>query len=150
MGKLITAVEQYLENDDWNYEKIEDKDIIKAWVKGKNASYRLFFQAREDNDRLLVYAVSESNIPEEKRGEIAEFITRANYGLQIGNFEMDMDDGQIRYKVSVDVEGSSMSNEMVRNMILVGVTMIDRYFPGLMSVSFAGISAKDAIAQIEE
>jgi hypothetical protein len=150
MGKLITAVEQYLENDDWNYEKIEDKDIIKAKIKGKNASYRLFFQAREDDDWLRVYVISESNIPEGKRGEIAEFITRANYGLQIGNFEMDMDDGQIRYKVSVDVEGSSMSNEMVRNMILVGVTMIDRYFPGLMSVSFAGISAKDAIAQIEE
>lgn len=30
----------------------------------------------------------------------AEFLTRANYGLVFGNFEMDMHDGEIRYKPS--------------------------------------------------
>jgi len=35
---------------------------------------------------------------------VNEFLTRANYGLNIGNFEMDFQDGEIRFKTAIDVE----------------------------------------------
>jgi hypothetical protein len=63
-----------------------------------------------------------------------EFITRANYGINIGDFEMDLDDGEIRFKISMDVEAGVLSNIMVRNMMVAAYTTVDRFFPGLMSV----------------
>jgi len=45
-----------------------------------------------------------------KRGAVAEFINRANYGIIIGNFEMDFADGEIRYKTSIDVQGDKLTS----------------------------------------
>src|SRR5262249_17088927 len=91
-----------------------------------------------------------SNVPEEKRVEVAEFITRANYGLVIGNFEMDYADGEVRYKTSVDVEGGELTAKMVENVIRANVMTMDRYFPGLMGVLYGDRDPAEAIAETEE
>jgi hypothetical protein len=81
---------------------------------------------------------------------VAEFITRANYGLRIGNFELDFDDGEVRYKSSLDFEGLALTPELIRNTIYPAVQTIDRYLPGLMSVFYASKSPAEAIAEVEE
>jgi len=43
-----------------------------------------------------------------------KFLTRANYGMMIGNFEMDFTDGEIRYKTSIDVEGDKLSSALIK------------------------------------
>lgn len=55
-----------------------------------------------NNRHTLVYTTLLQAVPEEKRSAVAEFITRANYGLPGGNFEMDWRDGELRYKVFLD------------------------------------------------
>jgi hypothetical protein len=143
-------VDGYLRDDDWNFERIEGRDAIRCGIKAKNASFRMIFDVKEDAEQLILLAISPNNVPEDKRLVAAEFITRANYGLRIGNFELDMNDGEIRYKVAIDVEGSSLSPQMLRNMIGLGVGTLDRYFPGLMAICFTGQSALEAVQQIEK
>ncbi len=53
-----------------------------------------------DEDGFTVYTVFPVKAPEEKRGAVAAFLTRANYGLILGSFELDFDDGEIRFKVT--------------------------------------------------
>ncbi|MBD3166366.1 YbjN domain-containing protein [bacterium] len=149
MGRIMDTVEQYLRDDDWHYEQIEGQDILKFGIKADNSTYNIYCDIRDDTDQLMLYVVMGQEIPEEKRLAAAEYITRANYGLKIGNFEMDMSDGQIRYKVSLDVEDGTLSHKMIANMIGAGVGTMDRYFPGFMSISFAGKSPEDTINEIE-
>src|SRR5262249_47600370 len=91
-----------------------------------------------------------SNVPEEKRVEIAEFITRANYGLVIGNFEMDYNDGEVRYKTSVDVEGGELTPKMIENLMRANLMTMDRYFAGVMGVLYGDRDPAEAIAEMEE
>jgi hypothetical protein len=51
---------------------------------------------------------------------MAEYLTRANYGLILGNFAMDMADGEVHYKVSVDFEDGLLSPKMANNMLASG------------------------------
>ena len=44
---------------------------------------------------------------------IAEFLTRTNYSMIIGNFELDFADGEIRYKTSIDVQGDFLRFELI-------------------------------------
>ena len=81
---------------------------------------------------------------------VAEYITRANYGLRIGNFELDFDDGEVRYKSSLDFESVELTPGLIRNTIYPAVQTMDRYLPGVLSVVFGGKSAEEAIAAIEE
>ena len=125
MGALIDVVEEYLIEIGWKFEKDDEKDL------------------------LTVYVAQDNNVPENKRLLLAEFITRANYGLNLGNFDMDMDDGELGYKVSADLEGGTLSRDMVGNMVGAGVSTMDQYYPGLMAVLFSNATPEEAIIQIE-
>jgi hypothetical protein len=48
---------------------------------------------------------------------VAEFLTRANSGMVIGNFELDFADGEIRYKTSIDVEGDKLSYAIIKRLV---------------------------------
>jgi len=149
MGALIDVVEEYLIEIGWKFEKDDDNDVIKTGVNAKNASFRLIIYSMEEKDLLTVYVAQDNNVPENKRLLLAEFITRANYGLNLGNFDMDMDDGELGYKVSADLEGGTLSRDMVGNMVGAGVSTMDQYYPGLMAVLFSNATPEEAIIQIE-
>ena len=149
MGELIDIVEEYLIEIGWKFEKDDDEDVIKTGVNANNASFRLIIYSLEEKDLLTVYVAQDNNIPTEKYAVVAEFITRANYGLNLGNFDLDMDDGELGYKVAVDLEGGTLSTDMVGNMVGAGVSTMDQYYPGLMAVLFGNASPEEAIIQIE-
>lgn len=89
------------------------------------------------------------NAPPAKRPAIAEFITRANYGLPNGNFEMDFEDGEIRFKTSMDTEDIELTDAMVRNLVYANVLAMDQYLPGIMNVIYSDMSPDAAINRIE-
>ncbi|MGB5709470.1 MAG: YbjN domain-containing protein, partial [Waterburya sp.] len=92
---------------------------------------------------------SPDNHPQKQRLAMAEFLTRANYGITIGNFEMDFDSGEIHYKTSIDVGEDRLSTALVQQLVYANVTIADRYLPGIMAVIYGKVSPAEAIAQIE-
>jgi hypothetical protein len=150
MGKLMDTVQMLLTSDEWHFEQVEGKDIIRCAVKGDNVSFKLHFRANEDAERLTVYCVSPNAVPEDKRGIVAEYITRANYGLSLGNLEMDMNDGEVRSKAAVDVEGGELTPTMAGSVRNCAVNLMDQYYPGLMAILFSGQTAAAAIKQVEK
>jgi len=82
--------------------------------------------------------------------KVAEFLTRANYGMRIGNFELDFSDGEVRYKSSLDFEGVGLEPIMIRNAIYPAVQTMDRYFPGLIAVVAGAKSAAEAVQVVEQ
>ncbi|MFA6319062.1 MAG: YbjN domain-containing protein [Elusimicrobiota bacterium] len=150
MGKLLDTVAEFLIDDKWVFDKVEGRDIIKTGVRVKNASYRMFIDCVEVRQQVMLYVLSPDVVAPEKRLFAAEFLTRANYGLRFGNFELDMDDGEVRFKVSVDVEGSLLSTQMVRNMVAMAVLTMDRYYPGLKAVCLTDTTPKSAAEDIDK
>jgi hypothetical protein len=76
----------------------------------------------------------------------AEFLTGANWGLVIGNFEFDMKtDGEIRYHVSHLMPDGKLGDETIGALLSTALGTADRYWQGLMRVLYAGDSAQDAV-----
>lgn len=149
MAALIDIAEDYLLEIGWKFERDDDNDVIRTGVNANNASFRVIIYSLEDKELLTVYVTQDNNIPKPKRVAMAEFIARANYGLNLGNFDLDMEDGELGYKISVDVEGGQLSRDMVGNMVGAGVSTMDQYYPGMMAVLFANATPEEAIIQIE-
>ena len=110
-------------------------------------------QARENDThrQFIFYSVLESFTPPDKLPAMAEFLTRANYGMVIGNFELDFNDGEVRYKSSIDVTTNAehLTEAQFRSLVFTNVLMMDKYFPGLMSVMYLNRSPAELIAEIE-
>jgi hypothetical protein len=150
MGQLFDAVVDYLTEDDWKFNVVKDDTALMLSFRGETGSWQCFATVDEEKQWFTFYSILPSNVPEEKRAEIAEFVTRANYGLVIGNFEMDYEDGEVRYKTSVDVEGGELSPKMIENLMRANLMTMDRYFPGVMGVLYGDRDPAEAIAEMEE
>ena len=84
----------------------------------------------------------------ERRDECARLIARANWGLMIGNFEMDYEDGQVRFKSSVPFAGIDLSEPLIRNAILAAMTAVEAYAEAVEDVILRGETATAALAGV--
>ena len=150
MGKILDAVTAYLDSDNWPYEKMEDDFVVRVLFRGDNAQFACFAQAREEQQQFVFYSICPVAVPEHKRPEIAEFITRANFDMVIGNFELDYEDGEVRFKTSIDVEGADLLSTLIKPILYANVLMMDQYLPGMMGVIYADKTPADAVAQVED
>ena len=89
-------------------------------------------------------------VPENKRLGVAEFLMRANWGLEIGKFTMNLEDGEVRCETYVNVKGHRLSLPLVKNVVYANILTMDRYLPGIYSVTWGSISTEEAIKQIEQ
>ena len=148
MSQYIDVVEQFLQQEEWKYDRPE-ASLILTGVKGENGSIHIFFTGMEGQSVFSLLLKPDFTIPEGKRSEIAEFITRANYGLLVGGFAMDFSDGDLRYAAAIDMADGELTPSMIRSMLGRCVGTLDRYVPGIMQVLYANIPPKDAIHTIE-
>lgn len=147
--RAFATLGAYLEEDGWHAQRIDDKFAYRAYYYGKNGEIRCYAQIRVDLQQFIFYAVATFRVAEEMRPRVAEYITRANYGLRIGNFEMDYSDGEVRYKCGIDFEGETLTKNLIRYHVYPAVQTMDHYLPGLLKVAFGGMDPAEAIAEIE-
>jgi hypothetical protein len=152
MGSVIHPLQdtvcRALEQMEWRYD-LSDEGWVHARVRGRQAAYDVRLRTDEEAEIVVCYVGTGTLVPEERRAAAAEALTRANWGLRVGNFEMDYSDGEVRFKVGIDVEGGLLGHTMVQNMISAGISMQDRYHPALMRVVYADAEPAAAIAEAE-
>lgn len=147
--RAFETVRQFLESDGWYPQRVGDDFVYRVRYAAKHGSLRCYAQVRVDLEQLMFYVVAPVKVPVAARGPVAEFVTRANYGMRIGNFELDMSDGEVRYKSALDFEGVELAARLVQNLVYPAVSTMDRYLPGLLSVVKGQASAAEAIAAVE-
>ncbi|WP_020473161.1 YbjN domain-containing protein [Zavarzinella formosa] len=149
MTGLFSTLIDYMEEENWKYEILEGETILRFHFKGTSGRLLCYAEVDEEKFWVIFYAYMPVNTPGEKMDEMAEFICRANRGMRIGNFELDYDDGEIRYKTSIDAEGGEMTHTMIDNLLRANLSTINRYFPGIMSVIYSDREVLDLIRDIE-
>jgi hypothetical protein len=147
--RIFEAIINFFTEDDWAYTKIQGEQTLRLAFQGQNGKWTCYAKAREQQQQFVFYSICPIKVPETKNLAIAEFIARANFGMIIGNFELDFTDGEIRYKTSIDVEGANLTFLQIKRLVYANVMMMDQYLPGMMSVIDSDVEPKDAIAQIE-
>jgi len=145
---LSAALVLFLTEDDWSFTRINNS-VVRLSFSGDNGTWTCFARVYEDNEQLIFYSLSPIEASKNKRSEIAELLTRANYGMIIGNFEMDYSDGEIRYKTSIDVEGSQLDNALIKRLLYTNLLMMDKYLPAIEAVINGEQTPEEAIDRVE-
>ncbi len=147
--QMFDVVRKYFGDSPHVVTQFTGRPILRFSHGGSNGRWVCIAHCREADDRFLFYSIGLAATPVERRAALAEFVTRANFGLHIGNFEMDMDDGEIRYKTSIDVEGDRLSTALLHQLVRVNLEMMDKYLPGLYAVANEGMEPLAAIVAVE-
>ncbi|GAP05451.1 MAG TPA: YbjN domain-containing protein [Anaerolinea thermolimosa] len=147
--RAFDVLGRFLEEDGWYPRRVGGKYSYSMTYNGRHGDLRCYAIIRVDVEEFLFYAIAPVKIPEEVRPAVAEYLTRANYGLRIGNFELDYADGEVRYKSSLGFAGQELTVDLISNAIYPAVHTMDRYLPGLLRVSYGGATPFEAIEEVE-
>jgi hypothetical protein len=148
-GPIYRAMVDFFEDDNWPYTPVPGEPVLSLHFVGKSGHWICYAQAREEQQQFVFYSVCPMAMPDFKRQAVAEFVTRANYGMIIGNFELDYNDGEVRYKTSLDVEGTELNLALIRQAVYANVLMMDRYLPGLLNLVYTDVTPAQAVAEVE-
>lgn len=148
MGQIFEAMERFF-RDRQTVARIAGEPALHFWVDGASGRWSCVAQAREEEQQVLLYSVCPHPVPPPKRPAMAEFLTRANWGLVIGNFELDWDGGGVRFKTSLDLEGDRLSDALMKAAVTANLVTMDRYLPGIVAVLQTEIDPAAAVSRIE-
>ena len=150
---IVDAVRNVLDDDEWNYDLETDREAgpllrtgCRIGGKLRNISEVVDFR----DTYFLVYALCPIHADPENLGEISKFLHMANYGLVVGNFELDPRDGEIRYKAFVDCDGlDSIPAEIIGRAIHIPFSMFARYGDGIAALAMGFSDAETEIKKAE-
>lgn len=144
---IANSIRNFLTEDDWSFSFDDQRGLFKFGVSMKGKIRKLSFIISVRDCDYNVYGISTigaDSTDDKVMASMAEFICRANYGLRNGSFELDMRDGEIRYKTYVDCGEVTLTKEIIGRSIQLPAAMFERYGEGIVGILFADMSAKEA------
>ena len=147
LGSLISIVRAMLDVQGHRYQQL-DADSLTLTIRRKDSSYTVKFAANDDTSLVRLSSNYGFRTPESRRIAVAEALSRTNTRLTLGNFELDFNDGELRFRVGADVENGFLSVKMVENMLTRASQTMERFQRALMSVAFGEVSPAIAIAEV--
>ena len=127
---IVDCLKQYFNDKQWHYTYYRPKTNdsqqshhLSLRMQHKQINCGYLFRAQEKNKLLAVYGILPFLIPESHQSAAMLLITQINYDMLIGNLEMDINDGEIRYKNAIDVEAVGIDNEIIEHLLQSVVAM---------------------------
>ena len=129
----------------------EDKNgigifTIRMKLRCRLQSAQMMVLVREDNYSTITTLPLTADT--DHRLAMAEYLTRVNWGMRNGNFELNMTDGEIRYKTYVHGGTETPDMGAARLAVMLPFLMIDRYGDGLIDVLFGFKTPREAFEAI--
>ena len=146
---LLENARNYLEDNEWNFEVLLDHSTIALGFEGVNGDWHCMIQTRELEEQMIFYSSLSENISPNRIDTMMKFITMVNYRLVVGNFELDVTDGELNYKTALDLESVNLKHDMIRNIIHTNLATFDRHLPGIQIILDGG-STEQAMDAIEK
>lgn len=120
-------------------------DTVAAGVhQGTNGSIDLVVHSREQAEQLLAYARFPEVVPEDRRAEVMELVTRINPQLPGTWLELDLDEGRVSARCTLNARGTQVTDDtFAENVIWMALSTMDEYLPAIQAVAFEGLDVAD-------
>ena len=152
MGQLLETIKQFFKEENWSFVESEVDTGLILKSGGKSGQWNCYARVNEEEGQFIFYSYAPVSVPESNYTSVTEYITRANFGLIIGDFELNFITGTIQYKTSIDMKGeeSKLSSTLIRHLVYTNVVTMDKYLPGFNLILESKATPEQAITYIEE
>ena len=144
-GTLCAAIDRR----EWKYEKDEENLIVHFAVSGDDIPMQ--FNMVVDAERQIVRVASPLpfKMAEDKRMEGAIATCVASFGLAHGNFDYDLSDGTISFRLTSSFRGSLIGEDLFQYMISCSCTVVDEYNDKFLAINKGMLSINDFITSVK-
>jgi hypothetical protein len=133
-GTLLADLRTLFRENGWPFSDVRGAPVLLSELSGILGRWKFYAQVVEEHDLILLYSVCPFRVPEKRRSEVSEFLTRANYGLVAGNFELDFADGEVRYKTALQRHVDGLDAATLKRAVRANGIAMETYLPGVGAV----------------
>ncbi|GEM_PF-3100882 len=131
---LFDCVIAFFESENWPFEQVEGELMVRSLFESEVGTWLCLAEVREDTNQFIFYAIGNRTIPQSKRPNLAELFMRLNYSeLTLGNFELDFEDGEFRYRTGVDCTGIQPDMSLIQTAIERSMSTLEQYLPMILA-----------------
>jgi len=149
--KVTDAVREYFDRQKWKYRYDEETGTFGMLIKTRYEEMDacMLRAVVRHESRFTTLVTYPFRVPEEKRVLAARYISRVNYQLLLGCFELDFSDGELQYKTTCLLGDVRPEPEQVRRYIEVCIQMAEEYAPSLMDLIFRDVPPEEVFKELE-
>jgi hypothetical protein len=133
-GALLADLRALFRENGWPFSDVRGAPVLFSELSGILGRWKFYAHVVEEQDLILLYSVCPFRVPEERRAEVSEYLTRANYGLAAGNFELDFADGEVRYKTALQRHVDGLDAAALKRIVRANGIAMETYLPGIGAV----------------
>ena len=142
---MIDSVRTFLAANNWPIEPFGTETAIGSSYTGDNGRWPLMIETDEERGLIICRSGVPILVGATRRGQVALLLSRLNYDLLDGNFEMDMHSGDIRFRSSRQSWRSELSAEDCTLLVMSNVNTVDTYLPAIRAVAQHGAAIETAL-----
>ena len=145
-GNPIDLLEELVSANDWAFDRPSDEELA-IQVQGRWVDYHLWTVWHADMRAMSFACHFDFRVPETKRREARELITRFNETLWLGHFDFVSDDGSVLFRHTIPLRGTAgASVEQLEDLVDTAVSECERFYPALQLVVWGGQNTAEALA----
>jgi len=135
---LYQTIAGYMDRAERPYQCLAEDGLMITEIEGAEGPWRVFIQVTDDEElhRVAIHGHLPTRIPACNGQKVAELLTRINYELIIGNFELNLNDGHALFKTSLDLADGKLTRAMFERMYELNARAMKDYSQQIMSVAY--------------
>ncbi len=143
---LFDRVQDFLTEQEWEFRSNEDRGYFSFNLRLRDGSVRVVVDVAEQENwsRIMAYVIYPTLVPELKRPELAQALARINYTHLAGQFEIDLDDGEMRVRSIIESDGY-LGEKLIDRALRRATDMAEQFQAILLSIAFGTTKAQDIL-----
>ena len=147
--KVANSILDHFKSKNYAYDFDPDKGMLTTVFPTDSKIGQVDIRIRFFNDGYISHATSRISADKDSVAKASEYLTRVNYGLRNGNFELDFRDGEIRYKVFCRSGDITLSDRQITDSFVLPIVEFDTYGNDLLAVLFGMKEPEQAVNDAE-
>jgi hypothetical protein len=135
---LYEIIAAYLDESETHFQTDDENGRVFVQINGADGSWEVAIRIADDEEPrgVVIHSRHPARIPECNRLKVAEVLTRINYDLVFGNFELGMDDGTVFFKTALDLVDGQMTKAMFERLYDLNLSSMNQHYAKILSVGF--------------
>lgn len=115
----------------WIYREVPDHSVIEADFEAHHTKIPLHVQIFGETHIITVVSNSTLQVPSTHRLQVCELLMRTNKDLNLGNFELEWESGQVMFRVTNVFPPNRHDSRIIASLVHSSVAEMDRLTPFL-------------------
>ena len=149
--KIKICIQSFFESEDWTY-SFDTDGVFIARLSFDNKLRHCVIKAVLGYDYYVVYGEIAIFADDDSFIGVSEYLHRINNRLENGSFELDYEDGGIRFKVFTDCGDKCdclPTHSIIKRTLELPGIMFEKYGNGLLAVMFGFKKPLEALRDID-